>query len=197
MADRSKNPDDNNPRIRPFVRGRAERDSEPQTFSYAPARPFSITGASRRLTAQTSTASTSIATPQKSPTPLWTVAVYEPGLEHSAPRENQPARGPMDDFVDASLALADDVREAQRHAASLAAADTNGDHSAPPASRRKFCSCPAPPCMATRQSSPPSSLALSEVVTSHQACRTPLKVWARSRAGTGVVCRNRESGMAR
>ena len=124
MADRSKNPDDNHPRIRPFVSGRAERDTEPQTFSYAPARPFSITGASRKLTAQTSTSSTSIAKPQKSPTPLWTVAVYEPGLESNVPREHRPSRGPMDDFVDASLALADDVREAQRHAASLAAADT-------------------------------------------------------------------------
>ena len=124
MTDRSNNAGDSRPRIRPFVSARAERDSEPKTFSYAPARPFAFTRASRKLTSETATVSTSIATPQKSPTPLWTVAVYEPGLEQHAPRENQRARGPMDDFVDASLALADDVREAQRHSASLAAADT-------------------------------------------------------------------------
>jgi hypothetical protein len=124
MADRSNNEGDIRARIRPFVGGRAERDAEPRTYSYAPARPFSFTGASRKLTAQSATSSTSIATPQKSPTPLWTVAVYEPGLEQSAPRESARARGPMDDYVDASMALADDVREAQRHAASLAAAET-------------------------------------------------------------------------
>jgi hypothetical protein len=110
---------------RPFVGGRAvERDAEPQTFSYAPARPFSFTGASRKLEPVTSTGSTSIATQQKSPTPLWTVAVYEPGLEHVTPREPVTARTPTDDIVEASLALADDVREAQRHASSLTAADT-------------------------------------------------------------------------
>ena len=112
----------NRPETRPFVSGRRpEQDASPQTFSYAPARPFSFTGATRKLTPHTSTVSTSIATPQKSPTPLWTVAVYEPGLERSVARE-KPARNETDDFIEASLALADDVREAQRHASSMTAA---------------------------------------------------------------------------
>jgi hypothetical protein len=125
MADKSENV--GSPRLgpRPFVGGRAvERDAEPRTFSYVPARPFSFRGASRKLEPVTSTGSTSIATPQKSPTPLWTVAIYEPGLEHVTPREPVAARSQTDDIVEASLALAEDVREAQRHAASLTAADT-------------------------------------------------------------------------
>jgi hypothetical protein len=125
MADRSKKA--GAPRLgpRPFVSKRAvEREAEPQTFSYAPARPFSFAGSSRKGEPVTSTISTSIATPQKSPTPLWTVAVYEPGLEHVTPAEPIAARTPTDDIVEASLALADDLREAQRHASSLTAADT-------------------------------------------------------------------------
>ena len=50
--------------------------------------------------------------------------MYEPGLEHVTPREPVATRTPTDDIVEASLALADDVREAQRHASSLTAADT-------------------------------------------------------------------------
>ena len=124
MADRNGDVGPTKPATRPFVGGRAvERDAEPQTFSYAPARPFSFTGASRKLTPHTATISTSVARPQKSPTPLWTVAVYEPGLESETPRDSQPPLG-RDDFVEASLALADDVREAQRHASSLTAAAT-------------------------------------------------------------------------
>ena len=123
MVDRN-NGGPNRPATRPFVGGRSnERDAEPLTFSYAPARPFSFTGASRKMTPQTTTVSTSVATPQKSPTPLWTVAVYEPSLEFSTSRENHPPLA-RDDFVEASLALADDVREAQRHASSLTAAAT-------------------------------------------------------------------------
>ena len=56
---------------------------------------------------------------------MWSVAVYQPGLEHVADltvRSNL-ARTVEDDIVEASLALADDVVEAQRHASSLAAAD--------------------------------------------------------------------------
>jgi hypothetical protein len=50
------------------------------------------------------------------------VAIYEPGLEHV--RDDSVSRGSSaDEFAEASLALADGVREAQRHAASLAAAD--------------------------------------------------------------------------
>jgi hypothetical protein len=56
---------------------------------------------------------------------MWSVAVYQPGLEHVddlSVRSNL-ARTVEDDVVEASLALADDVVEAQRHASSLAAAD--------------------------------------------------------------------------
>ena len=71
------------------------------------------------------------------PTPRWTVAVYEPGLERTLPadahepsvsvpqppaRATQPANS-VDDIVEASLALQEDVIEAGRHAASAAAAD--------------------------------------------------------------------------
>ena len=111
---------------RPFVGGRpvAAQEGEPATFSYAPSRPFSYTGA-RRHTTSTSTSSTSVARQHVSPTPMWSVAVYQPGLEHVEDlnvRTNL-ARTVEDDVVEASLALADDVVEAQRHAASLAAAD--------------------------------------------------------------------------
>jgi hypothetical protein len=56
---------------------------------------------------------------------MWSVAVYQPGLEHV---EDLNVRSSLvhtveDDVVEASLALADDVVEAQRHASSLAAAD--------------------------------------------------------------------------
>ena len=123
MVDRNRNDGPNRLATRPFVSGRSnEPDAEPRTFSYVPARPFSFTGASRK-TPHTATISTSVARPQKSPTPLWTVAVYEPGLEGLAPRESEPPLA-RDDFVEASLALADDVREAQRHASSLTAAAT-------------------------------------------------------------------------
>ena len=105
------------PATRPFVGGRATTQPEPATFSYAPARPFSFTGARVRSGATTSIA---IPTPVRTPTPLWTVAVYEPGLEHSVPGS---ARSHADDMVDASLALAEGVTEAGRHAASLAAAE--------------------------------------------------------------------------
>ena len=123
MVDRNRNDGPNRPSTRPFVSGRStEQDAEPHTFSYVPPRPFSFTGASRKAP-HTATVSTSIARPQKSPTPLWTVAVYEPGLDASTPDERQPPLA-RDDFVEASLALADDVREAQRHASSLTAAAT-------------------------------------------------------------------------
>ena len=124
MVDRNRDDGPNRPATRPFVSARStEQDAEPRTFSYAPARPFSFKGASRSLTPHTATVSSSVARPQKSPTPLWTVAIYEPGLELTTPRESQPPLE-RDDFVEASLALADDVREAQRHASSLTAAAT-------------------------------------------------------------------------
>ena len=128
MMDNSEN--DGTPRrpgTRPFVSGRpVESADTPLTFSYAPSRPFSFTGARPRMAAATSTSSTSIAAPQKSPTPLWTVAVYQPGLEHVNDETHERARSARsaeDDVIEASLALADDVVEAQRHASSLAAAD--------------------------------------------------------------------------
>jgi hypothetical protein len=68
----------------------------------------------------------SVARTQRSPTPLWTVAVYEPGLEHVAQdigSEEQRTHSPVDALVDASLALADGVIEAERHASSVVAAE--------------------------------------------------------------------------
>ena len=121
--------EDDGPRrvgTRPFVGGRpVAREAEPTTFSYAPSRPFSYTGA-RRHAPPTTTTSTSIARPQAAATPMWSVAVYQPGLEHVNDNVNfrsRFARTTEDEVVEASLALADDVLEAQRHASSLAAAD--------------------------------------------------------------------------
>lgn len=127
MIDESENDGPRRPVTRPFVSGRpAATEGAPLTFSYAPSRPFSFAGARQRMAAATSTSSTSIATPQKSPTPLWSVAVYQPGLEHvrdDTIERTRPVRSAEDDVVEASLALADDVVQAQRHASSLAAAD--------------------------------------------------------------------------
>lgn len=125
MVDKTENDGPRRIGTRPFVGGRpVAREAEPTTFSYAPSRPFSYTGA-RRHTPATSTTSTSIARPQASPTPMWSVAVYQPGLEHVQDLNvrSSLARTVEDDVVEASLALADDVVEAQRHASSLAAAD--------------------------------------------------------------------------
>jgi len=125
MADKSENEGLRRVATRPFVGGRpVAQDAEPRTFSYAPSRPFSYTGA-RRHTPSTFTSSTSVARPQVSPTPMWSVAVYQPGLEHvdDLTVRSSLARTVEDDVVEASLALADDVVEAQRHASSLAAAD--------------------------------------------------------------------------
>lgn len=125
MVDNTENDGPRRVGTRPFVGGRpVTREAEPTTFSYAPSRPFSYTGA-RRHTPATSTTSTSIARPQASPTPMWSVAVYQPGLEHveALSVRSSLARSVEDDVVEASLALADDVVEAQRHASSLAAAD--------------------------------------------------------------------------
>jgi hypothetical protein len=110
------------PATRPFISGRPITQAEPTTFSYAPARPFSFTGARKVSEATTSVATK---TPVRSPTPLWMVAVYQPGLEHvttPAPSYDTSAKA-TDDIVEASLALAEDVVEAGRHASSLAAAD--------------------------------------------------------------------------
>jgi hypothetical protein len=110
------------PSTRPFIGGRPISQAEPTTFSYAPARPFSFTGARVRADATTSVATKA---PVRSPTPLWTVAVYQPGLEHAVTPTPSYGRGDRatDDIVEASLALAEDVAEAGRHASSLAAAE--------------------------------------------------------------------------
>jgi hypothetical protein len=126
------NPDSGTRRLpaRPFVGGRATAPVEARTFAYTPPRPFSFAGQRRSLKSSstsmsTSTTSVSVAATQPSPTPLWTVAVYDPGMERAGfndapPRLFADATG---DVADASLALADDVIEAQRHAASLAGAE--------------------------------------------------------------------------
>lgn len=122
---------------RPFVSGRPAGKAGP--IALAPSRPFSFTGAKTRTGSDlTTTTSISIDPRNATPTPRWTVAVYEPGLERSVPADSreQPAFVPepsatksstpansTDDIVEASLALHDDVIEAGRHASSAAAAE--------------------------------------------------------------------------
>jgi hypothetical protein len=111
------------PATRPFIGGRPITQTEPTTFTYAPARPFSFAGS--RLNSE-ATRSTTVKVPVQTPTPLWTVAVYEPGLEHVPQPSPQAVPSPhssVDDIVDASLALQEGVVEAGRHASSLAAAE--------------------------------------------------------------------------
>lgn len=139
MMDSSEN-DGRKPGPRPFVSGRPVARVEPITSTFAPSRPFSFAGA-KTTTGAGLTTTTSIAIDPRSatPTPRWTVAVYQPGLERSVPaaaqeppafvpEPNAPARpsspaNSTDDIVEASLALHDDVIEAGRHAASAAAAE--------------------------------------------------------------------------
>ena len=140
MADSSENDGPRRPATRPFVSGRPVERIEPTSSTYVPLRPFSLAGARTRTGAgATTTASTMIDPRNATPTPRWTVAVYEPGLERTVPADSkEPAPfAPIaasayksstpptsaDDIVEASLALAEGVVEAQRHASSLAAAD--------------------------------------------------------------------------
>jgi len=126
MVDRSDNDGSRRPVTRPFVSGRPVARVGPVTSAFAPPRPFSIAGARSSTTAGTRTTTSSAITSSGGlPTPRWTVAVYEPGLEHVAPVDStpEPHRKAQDDVVEASLALADDIVEAGRHASSLAAAE--------------------------------------------------------------------------
>jgi hypothetical protein len=132
MMDRSDNDGTRRPGTRPFVSGRPVAQVAPLTFAYLPSRPFSFAGERTSTTAGTRTTTSSASTTSgAAPTPLWTVAVYEPGLEHVAQPESeapallesQPRRSKQDDVVEASLALAEDVIEAGRHASSIAAAE--------------------------------------------------------------------------
>ena len=138
MTDSSENDGPRRPATRPFVSGRPVERIEPTSSTYVPLRPFSLAGARTRTGAgATTTASTMIDPRSATPTPRWTVAVYEPGLERTVPadskepapfapipiRQSSTPPTSADDIVEASLALAEDVVEAQRHASSLAAAD--------------------------------------------------------------------------
>ncbi len=137
MIDSSENDGPRRPGTRPFVSGRAIARAEPTTSAYTPSRPFSFAGAPTSTgSASRTTALVPMQPAGMAPTPRWTVAVYEPGLEHVAGQDHAqdfPAQtpdaprfrktSPADDVVEASLALAEDVVEAQRHASSFAAAD--------------------------------------------------------------------------
>lgn len=140
MIDSSENDGRRRPGTRPFVSGREIGRAEPTTSAYTPPRPFSFAGArSSTGSASRTTSLTPMLNAGMAPTPRWTVAVYEPGLEHVAsandaemvpsftPQSDDPFRFRQatapDDYVEASLALAEDVVEAQRHASSLAAAE--------------------------------------------------------------------------
>ena len=142
MMDSSENDGSRRQPTRPFVGGRPIERPEPTSAAYTPARPFSFSGArttTRTTTGAGLTTTTSMAMDPRSatPTPRWTVAVYEPGLERTLPAEapeapvfvpqssahvSRPANT-VDDIVEASLALAEDVIEAGRHASSAAAAE--------------------------------------------------------------------------
>ena len=134
MMDSSDHSGPRRPGTRPFVGGRPVARVEPTMASYTPARPFSLATARTRTAAGITTTALTIDAPGGTPTPLWTVAVYEPGLEQRVPPDRgytpaalqryplQPAN-PTEQVVDASLALAEDVVEAGRHATSAAAAD--------------------------------------------------------------------------
>ena len=130
--------DGRKPGTRPFVSGRPMTRVEPITSTFAPSRPFAFTGAKISTGARLTTTSSMAIDPRSAtPTPRWTVAVYEPGLERSVradgheppafvPAPIAPAKSPAnstDDIVEASLALQEDVVEASRHAASAAAAE--------------------------------------------------------------------------
>ena len=120
-------------KTRPFVSGR-QLSSPAQPVTLAPSRPFSFTGARTSTTGAMTTASSMVKTRDSMPTPRWTVAVYQPDLEHVTAPSSSVAQSrdvtrpswmtsPTDNVVEASLALADDVIEAGRHASSLAAAE--------------------------------------------------------------------------
>lgn len=133
MVDGSERDGSRRPGTRPFVSGRPIAPVAPVTSSFAPPRPFSFAGTRTNTTAgATTTASSAITAPGALPTPHWTVAVYEPGMERvSSPESNvppishesDPRPSEKDGLAEASLALADDVVEAGRHASSLAAAE--------------------------------------------------------------------------
>ena len=120
-------------KTRPFVSGR-QISPPAQPVTLAPSRPFSFTGARTSTTGAMTTASSMVKTRDSMTTPRWTVAVYQPGLEHVTAPSSPVARSgevtrpswmtsPTDNVVEASLALAEDVVEAGRHASSLAAAE--------------------------------------------------------------------------
>jgi len=116
-------------KTRPFVSGR-QTSPPARPVTLAPSRPFSFTRARTSTSGAMTTASSVVKTRDNTPTPRWTVAVYEPGLEHvTAPAQSVEGTRPSwmtpstDNVVEASLALAEDVVEAGRHASSLAAAE--------------------------------------------------------------------------
>lgn len=133
MVDGSERDASRRPGTRPFVSGRPIARFGPVTSAMAPPRPFPFAGARTNTTAgATTTASSAITAPGAFPTPHWTVAVYEPGMERVAsPDSNVPAPSvesyprpsEKDGFAEASLALV----EAGRHASSLAAAEVLED----------------------------------------------------------------------
>lgn len=121
------NPDGGSRRLpaRPFVGARSIAPSAARTFAYTPPRPFAFAGQQRQMRTSTVASSMTLATPPASPTPLWTVAVYQRGMSQTGNDAAPPSHfsASTNEVADASLALADDVVEAERHASSLAAAE--------------------------------------------------------------------------
>ena len=134
MMDGSDNEGARRPGTRPFVSGRPIAQVGPLTSAYVTSRPFPFAGARSTTAAGTrTTTSSAVTTAGAVPTPRWTVAVYEPGLEHVASLDSEtqtlslesppPDRSERDNVGEASLALADGIVEVGRHASSLAAAE--------------------------------------------------------------------------
>lgn len=128
------------PGTRPFIGGRPAIQPGPLVATTTLTRPFPVVTDRHRAqptAVATAPSSPPVNAPAMNETPQWSVAVYEPGLEHVGDRRDwmvPPSLEAMptgielpppaiDDLTEVSLALADAVNEAGRHAASLAAAE--------------------------------------------------------------------------
>lgn len=123
---------------RPFVSGRPVARPEPVATS-SPQRPFPF-AVNRQAPGQgvMTEAMMTTSPTMRGDTPRWTVAVYEPGLEHTSDATGLDEQAPslelsaeplelpapaVDEYADVGVAMAEAVSDASRHANSLAAAE--------------------------------------------------------------------------
>lgn len=126
------------PGTRPFIGGRPAIPPGPLAATMTFTRPFPIASgrASARAIIAAEPPRAVQAASSREGTPQWSVAVYEPGLEQHVGQNEWVAPSlvampagfelpppAVDDLTEVSLALAEAVNEADRHAASLAAAE--------------------------------------------------------------------------